>query len=72
MKKAEQQYKVYITQKNDTWDLISYKVYGDEFLMNHIRKANKDFLKIVSFPSGLILKIPEIEKTLKEELPPWA
>ena len=39
--------------------------------MNHIRKANKDFLKIVSFPSGLVLKIPKIEKTLKEELPPW-
>ena len=72
MSKIEKLYKVYRTEKNDTWDLISYKVYGDEFLMNHLRESNKEFLKIVIFPSGVILKVPEVEKILKEELPAWA
>lgn len=71
MSKIEKVYKVYRTEKNDTWDLISYKVYGDEFLMNHLREANKQFLKIVCFPSGILLKVPEVEKILKEELPSW-
>ncbi|MGL6063841.1 MAG: tail protein X [Fusobacteriaceae bacterium] len=71
MKNKESYYNVYITETNDTWDLIAYKVYGDEYLMNHIKEANKDFLKIVLFPAGVHLTIPKVEKILKEELPPW-
>ena len=72
MKREEQLFNVYKTQENDTWDLIAYKVYGDEFKMNHLQKANVDFIKVVVFSPGVLLKIPKIEAMIIEELPPWA
>lgn len=61
----------YMTQKGDTWDLISFKVYGSEKYVEELKKANYDFLKIVSFPVEVALVIPTIKITNKGSMPEW-
>lgn len=67
----EQNFRVYETISGDTWDSISYKVYGTEDLVNILREANKEFMILMIFPSGVLLKCPEIEAEKSKELPPW-
>lgn len=61
----------YITQKGDTWDLISYKVYGSEKYVERLKQANYDFLKLVSFPENVALVIPTIKISNKGSAPKW-
>lgn len=66
----EQNINVYKTQDNDTWDLIAFKVLGDESYSSHLLKANPDLTKIVFFPAGIMIKIPEIKENEKG-VPAW-
>lgn len=61
----------YITQKGDTWDLISFKVYGSEKYIEELKTANYDFIKIVSFPEEVALAIPIIKVSNKGSVPEW-
>lgn len=63
--------RTYTTVQGDTWDLIAYKVYGDEKLMSVLIEANPTYLETVIFSAGVTLNIPEVvpvEETIK---PPW-
>ncbi len=68
---SEQASNVYITKTNDTWDLIAFKVLGDEKYTSHLLESNPQFSKIVFFPAGVALIIPEIEKSKTGVEPPW-
>ena len=48
----------YLTSQGDIWDMISYKVYGDEHAMNQIQDANFDYRYTDVFVAGVILNIP--------------
>lgn len=61
----------YITQKGDTWDLISFKVYGSEKFVRELKQANYDFLRLVSFPEEVALVIPTIKIANKGSEPEW-
>lgn len=61
----------YITQKGDTWDLISFKVYGSTDYVEQLKSANYEFLKLVSFPEEVALVIPQIEIENKGSAPEW-
>lgn len=61
----------YITQKGDTWDLISFKVYGSEKYTEELKKVNYNFLKLVSFPEEVALVIPTIKISNKGSTPEW-
>lgn len=61
----------YKTEQNDTWDLISFKVFGNESYTEKILQYNSQLSKIVFFPAGIILKIPTIEKVKSGVEPPW-
>lgn len=61
----------YKTIQGDTWDLISYRVYGDESHMSTLIEANEKYLDIAVFPQGTILTCPDIEPTGVTFLPPW-
>lgn len=61
----------YITQKGDTWDLISFKVYGSVDYVEQLKNANYGFLKLVSFPEEAALVIPSIEIENKGSTPEW-
>lgn len=62
---------IYKTVLGDTWDLIAFKVYGDEKYMPYLMKANPEYLDIIYFNSNINLICPDIEIPLDESLPPW-
>lgn len=66
--------KTYVTASKDTWDLISWRVYGREDQMHRLIEANYEHRKTVFFRSGVVLNVPEFDvaTTVSDvELPPW-
>jgi nucleoid-associated protein YgaU len=64
----------YTTQQGDTWDIISKRLYGDEHYFDVLIKANIDYRKIVVFPYGIVLNVPDIDTASTEydaNMPPW-
>lgn len=64
--------KTYTTVQGDCWDMIAYKVLGNENYMSQLIEANKQHREVFVFPAGVVLTIPEIvEDTVDETVPPW-
>lgn len=67
--------KVYKTVSGDTWDLISYKLYGSEQYFHQLMRANLNLLSIAVFDSNVPIIVPEIDVSNnnvdKSKLPPW-
>ncbi|MCX4326455.1 MAG: tail protein X [Lachnospiraceae bacterium] len=61
----------YTTIFGDTWDIVAYKVYGNEMYMDILIKANLEYKDIYIFPAGVVLVIPGIDLEVSESLPPW-
>lgn len=61
----------YTTVSGDTWDIVAYKVYGNEMYMDTLIKANIEYKDTYIFPAGVVLTLPEIKLTVSESLPPW-
>lgn len=49
----------YITTNGDTWDSISYKCYGSEFLYQQIMDINRQFSDVVIFEGGEEIQVPD-------------
>lgn len=65
-------YSEYMTTENDTFDLIAYRQYGNEFLASLIIQENLRYADTIIFDSGVKLKIPIIDiKEVENSLPPW-
>ena len=67
----KEQVSSYITKKGDTWDLISYKVYGSSNYIENLKTSNSDFLKVVIFQEEIALIVPTIEIQNKGSTPVW-
>lgn len=52
----------YVTQDNDRWDLIAYKMYGDVNKMNILLENNPDHRLVTIFEAGVKLIVPIIEE----------
>lgn len=64
--------KRYVSIQFDTWDIISYRVYGDEHYVAELIAANHEHRDVVLFPAGVVLNIPEIDtEEATSTLPPW-
>lgn len=62
----------YVTSENDSFDLIAFKKYGDEFYASLIIEHNVRYADVVLFDAGTVLSLPEIEVTESDKsLPPW-
>jgi len=62
----------YTSISGDTWDLISFKVYGDERYLDRLILANPAHAYLVRLPAGLVLTVPEIPTPdTSPNLPPW-
>ena len=64
----------YQTQSQDTWDVISKKLYGSELYMDRLIAANLDHRKVVFFSDGVTLNVPDIASAsgaFEKNLPPW-
>lgn len=62
---------IYITSQGDTWDIISYKVYGSEKYIGLLMQNNFKLLDIFQFSSGVEVYIPEIAEDNVQNLPDW-
>jgi len=61
----------YKTVSGDTWDLISFKLYGDYSQLDELINANPDHTDVFIFPSGIDLIIPDRAERFDQSVPPW-
>lgn len=61
----------YTTIQGDTWDLIAYKLYGEEKYMKYLIEANWQMLDVLIFSSGTVLTVPDIQEETDDEAPFW-
>lgn len=62
----------YTTIQGDTFDMIAHKCYGNSEMIAPIIRANPDYTEAAVFDFGVVLQIPEIEKTDDSVyMPPW-
>lgn len=61
----------YITVQGDTWDLISYKVYGTSRHIGLLMENNYDLLDTFIFGAGIEIMIPELTEDQTDDLPEW-
>lgn len=48
----------YTASFGDTWDTLAYKVCGDEFECDAMRRANRPYSDVLVFDGGELLIIP--------------
>jgi hypothetical protein len=63
--------KTYTTIAGDTWDIIAFNIWGDEFKMTDLQKANPDYLHVVMFDADVVLNVPEVETAAASMVAPW-
>ena len=62
----------YATKQGDTWDIASYRAYGDEGNVGAMIAANPAHARTVIFSAGVELAVPEITTVSPvTNLPPW-
>lgn len=63
--------KQYVTSQGDTWDAIAFRTYGDESCMRNLIEANQDYAGVFIFEGGILLNIPELEESEKDDAIPF-
>lgn len=63
--------KTYTTKSGDVWDKIAFEKLGSEEYTDSLIKANPDYEDTTIFSAGVVLALPEIEKTKASSVPPW-
>lgn len=61
----------YTTKSGDMWDSIAYKQLGSTSYTGLLINANLEYKDFYLFPSGIVLTLPEIQRTINSKLPPW-
>lgn len=62
---------IYTTIQGDTWDMISYKVYGSSKYIGLLMKNNYDLLDIFIFSAGIEINVPELQDSELDDIPEW-
>ncbi|MEK4713477.1 tail protein X [Sporosarcina sp. FSL K6-5500] len=62
----------YTTIQGDTWDSISYRIYGTGYVMEQLIEANIEHVAIAVFGAGVVIQTPEIDTVqASASVPPW-
>lgn len=61
----------YTTMAGDTFDILALDAYNDEAKARVIIDTNPEYCGVLVFQAGVRLRIPIIEATPAETLPPW-
>ncbi len=61
----------YTTIQGDTWDGISFKVYGSEKYMGLIAQANIRLIDTLVFAAGVTVTVPDIPEDSADNAPFW-
>lgn len=59
------------TIQGDTWDILAYRAYGNEHLMNILLAANPDLVDVAVFSSGTRVAVPDVQEPAESAPPPW-
>ncbi len=62
---------IYSTIQGDTWDGISFKIYGSERFMTLLMGTNPAQTGTVIFSAGEQLTVPDRPAEAADTLPPW-
>jgi phage tail protein X len=63
-----------MVSQGDLWDLVSFRLWGDEGFMHLLLEANPDMRHIVIFKEPTMINVPDvpvIKRRLTVSLPPW-
>ncbi|MCD8348804.1 MAG: tail protein X [Lachnospiraceae bacterium] len=61
----------YTTVQGDTWDLMAYKLYGDEKYMKNLAEANWPLLDVLIFAGGVEITVPDLPEEVDTDAPFW-
>ena len=61
----------YTTIQGDTWDLIAWRLFGEEKYMKHLMEANRAHVDTLVFSPGIALNVPELPEEAGEDVPFW-
>lgn len=61
----------YVTALGDTWDIIAYKMYGNERQMSVLIEANPQHRETVLFQADVVIQVPDMVAATSTVLPPW-
>lgn len=61
----------YRTKQGDTWDGIAHTQLGDVALTNQLMQMNGEYLEYFTFPTGIVLNLPDVQKTPESSAAPW-
>jgi phage tail protein X len=50
----------YQTTQGDTWDMISFKLFGNEYYVDQLVSANLGWISTQTFDSGVVLTVPAV------------
>ena len=65
-------FEYYLTSQGDTFDLIAYDLYGNEYLASDIVELNPEYSGELVFDAGIELKVPVYEeRNESERVAPW-
>lgn len=63
---------IYKPKQGETWDEVSYKVYGTDEFIHILLKANLPLSDTLLFSGNETLNIPDVPEEELEILPPWS
>lgn len=63
--------KQYKTKANDTFDMIAYRLYGDEAVASYLIEANPQYADVIQFEPDVLLRLPRLDEIEKSTLPQW-
>lgn len=61
----------YRTRQGDTWDSIAHNQLGDGAFTDQLMQLNGKYLGYYTFPTGIVLELPDTEKKLQVSTAPW-
>ena len=59
------------TIQGDTWDMIAYRLFGNEAYMEEMMMENLPYIDTLVFSSGTVLSVPELQEGQDEGVPFW-
>lgn len=64
--------KTTVARLGETWDMLSFRMYGDEYNMDELLRVNYLFRNTAVFRGGEVIAVPEMTaESGKSDLPPW-
>lgn len=62
---------IYNPKQGETWDEVSYKVYGTDEYMHILLRDNLSLSHLLTFTGNENIVVPDIPEEELEVVPPW-